>query len=79
MELIDFSIYPASDVQYGGSERKEAILVPNGGGRPCEYMLKFRKRTPFGMRNNLFRYLGRASSGLGVSNPEGVSRLRHVK
>lgn len=28
MELIDFSIYPASDVQYGGSERKEAILVP---------------------------------------------------
>lgn len=29
MELIDFSIYPASDVQYGGSERKEAILVPN--------------------------------------------------
>ena len=49
MELIDFSIYPASDVQYGGSERKEAILVPNGGGRPCEYMLKFRQRTPFGM------------------------------
>lgn len=59
MELIDFSVYPASDVQYGGSERKEAILVPNGGGSPCEYMLKFRKRTPFGMGNNhLSEYLG---------------------
>lgn len=59
MELIDFSVYPSSDVQYGGSERKEAILVPNGGGAPCEYMLKFRKRTPFGLRNNhLSEYLG---------------------
>lgn len=59
MELIDFSKYPLSDVQYGGSERKEAILVPNGGGVPCEYMLKFRKRTAFGLRNNhLSEYLG---------------------
>lgn len=28
MDLIGFSVYSASDVQYGGSERKEAILVP---------------------------------------------------
>lgn len=59
MELIDFSEYPSSNVQYGGSERKEAILVPNGGGASSEYILKFRKRTPFGLRNNhLSEYLG---------------------
>ena len=46
MELIDFSIYPASDVQYGGSGARKRFWCPNGGGRPCEYMLKFRKRTP---------------------------------
>lgn len=79
MELIDFSIYPASDVQYGGSERKEAILVPNGGGRPCEYMLKFRKRTPFGMRNNhLSEYLGsRIFEVLGYPTQKVFLGLRH--
>lgn len=65
MKLIDFSEYPSSDVQYGGSERKEAILVPNGTGNPTEYMLKFRKRTPFGMRNNhLSEYLGSRIFGI---------------
>ena len=59
MELIDFSSYPLSNMQYGGSERKGSILVPNGGGVPCEYMLKFRRRTPFGLRNNHFsEYIG---------------------
>lgn len=58
MELIDFSEYPSSNVQYGGSERKEAILVSNSSTR-SEYILKYRKRTPFGMRNNhLSEYLG---------------------
>lgn len=79
MELIDFSVYPASDVQYGGSERKEAILVPNGGGRPCEYMLKFRKRTLFGMRNNhLSEYLGsRIFEALGYPTQKVFLGLRH--
>lgn len=79
MELIDFSPYPSSDVQYGGSERKEAVLVPNGGGAPCEYMLKFRKRTPFGLRNNhLSEYLGsRIFDALGYPAQKVFLGLRH--
>ena len=33
MELIDFSLYERGWINYGGSERKESILVPNGDGR----------------------------------------------
>ena len=44
---IDFSNYPLSDIQYGGSEKKLGILID---GIP--YMLKFQKKTPFGKRNN---------------------------
>ncbi len=79
MELIDFSSYPLSDVQYGGSERKEAILVPDGTGKPCEYMLKFRKRTPFGLRNNHFsEYLGsRIFDALGYPAQKVFLGLRH--
>ena len=59
MELIDFSLYERGWINYGGSERKESILVPNGDGTFSDYMLKFRKRTPFGMRyNHVSEYLG---------------------
>lgn len=59
MELIDFTKYEKGTVNYGGSERKESILVPNGTGAPSDYMLKFRKRTEFGMRDNhVSEYLG---------------------
>ena len=47
MDLIDFSGYERGKVNYGGSERKESILVPNGDGTFSDYMLKFRKKTPF--------------------------------
>lgn len=79
MNPIDLSAYPASDVQYGGSERKESILVPNGDGRPCEYMLKFRKRTRFGLRNNhLSEYLGsRIFEVLGYPTQKVFLGLRH--
>lgn len=51
---IDFSNYPLSDIQYGGSEKKLGILID---GIP--YMLKFQKKTPFGKRNNhISEYLG---------------------
>lgn len=59
MELIDFSDYPAGQINYGGSERKKSILVPNGDGTVSDYMLKFRKMTEFGPRNNhISEYLG---------------------
>ena len=47
------------DRNYGGSERKESILVPNGDGTFSDYMLKFRKKTPFGARcNHVSEYVG---------------------
>lgn len=59
MELIDFSDYKQGGIIYGGSERKESILVPNGDGTSSHYMLKYRKKTPFGTRNNhISEYLG---------------------
>lgn len=42
MDLIDFP--DMNEVNYGGSERKESILVPNGDGTFSDYMLKFRRR-----------------------------------
>lgn len=59
MKLIDFTGYARGRINYGGSERKASILVPNGDGAFSNYILKFRKRTPFGMRNNhVSEYLG---------------------
>lgn len=59
MEHIDFSNYEQGGITYGGSERKESILIPNGDGTSSHYMLKFRKKTPFGARNNhISEYLG---------------------
>ena len=59
MDLIDFSGYERGKVNYGGSERKESILVPNGDGTFSDYMLKFRKKTPFGARcNHVSEYVG---------------------
>ena len=51
---MDFSDYPDSGIYYGGSERKLSV---NAGG--TEYMLKFRKRDEFGVRNNhISEYIG---------------------
>lgn len=59
MKLIDFSSYQKGQIMYGGSERKASILIPNTDGSFSNYMLKFRKKTPFGTRNNhLSEYLG---------------------
>ena len=44
---MDFTKYKKSNTFYGGSEKKLGILVEGH-----EYMLKFQKKTPFGMRNN---------------------------
>ena len=59
MKLIDFSDYPKGKVLYGGSEKKQSILMPNRDGTYCDYMLKFRKNTEFGPRfNHVSEYLG---------------------
>lgn len=51
---MDFTDYPLSDTYFGGSERKTGIMINHH-----EYMLKFRKKTPFDIRNNHFcEYLG---------------------
>ncbi len=51
---MDFSNYPLSDLYYGGSEKKVGILV---NGYP--YMLKFQKKTAFGLRyNHISEYIG---------------------
>lgn len=44
---MDFSNCTLSGTYYGGSERKIGVLVDG-----AEYMLKFQKKTPFGIRNN---------------------------
>ena len=59
MNFIDFSNYELGSINYGGSERKLSILVPNEAGHKCDYMLKFQKNTPFGKINNhLSEFIG---------------------
>lgn len=51
---MDFSNYPMSDRYYSGSEKKVGILI---NGSP--FMLKFQKKTAFGMRfNHISEYIG---------------------
>ena len=51
---MDFTKYKRSNTFYGGSEKKLGIVVDGH-----EYMLKFQKKTPFGMRNNhISEYIG---------------------
>jgi HipA-like C-terminal domain len=51
---MDFSMFPLSDRYYSGSEKKVGILI-NGS----HYMLKFQKKTPFGLRfNHISEYIG---------------------
>jgi len=51
---MDFSDYPLSERYYGGSEKKVGILIM---GLP--YMLKFQKKTAFGVRyNHISEFLG---------------------
>lgn len=51
---MDFSNCTLSGTYYGGSERKIGVLVDG-----AEYMLKFQKKTPFGIRNNhISEYIG---------------------
>lgn len=52
--LFDFSNYPISDKEYGGSEKKLGILIDGQ-----YYMLKFQKKTVFDLRfNHVSEYLG---------------------
>ncbi len=52
--MVDFSDYPLSGRYYGGTEKKIGVWI-NGSG----YMLKFRKQTAFGYRNNhVCEYIG---------------------
>lgn len=54
MLFYDFSNYELSNRSYGGTEKKLGILIDK-----MPYMLKFQKKTPFGMRNNtISEYLG---------------------
>ena len=54
MEYIDFSNCKLSNRRYGGAERKLGIIYFNNF-----YMLKFKKKTVFGVRNNtLSEYIG---------------------
>lgn len=64
---MDFSDYPVSDIYYGGSEKKIGLRI---GG--CEYMIKFQKKTAFGVRNNhISEFLGsHIFSALGYSAQE---------
>nr|WP_026496512.1 HipA domain-containing protein [Butyrivibrio sp. WCD3002] len=51
---MDFTNFPRSGTYYGGSEKKIGIVIDDE-----EYMLKFQKKTPFGMRyNHLSEYIG---------------------
>ena len=51
---MDFSNYPLSDRYYSGSEKKAGILINRS-----PYMLKFQKKTAFGMRyNHISEYIG---------------------
>lgn len=51
---MDFSGYPVSNTYFGGSEKKIGLIISGN-----EYMIKFQKRTEFGLRNNhISEYLG---------------------
>jgi hypothetical protein len=51
---MDFSNYPLSNKYYGGSEKKIGIIIDNS-----EFMLKFQKKTAFGVRfNHISEYIG---------------------
>ncbi len=51
---MDFTESTLSNTYFGGSEKKLGILLND-----IEYMLKFQKKTPFGVRNNhISEYLG---------------------
>lgn len=51
MKLIDFTDYKRGFINYGGSEKKLSILVPQEDGTYHDYMLKFQKDSAFGRRN----------------------------
>ena len=54
MRILDFTKYPLSNKQYGGSEKKLGVLIDN-----IPFMLKFQKTTPFGFRfNTVSEYIG---------------------
>ena len=71
---MDFSIYPLSDRYYSGSEKKAGILI---NGSP--YMLKFQKKTAFGLRyNHISEYIGsHVFALLGFSTQETYLGLFH--
>ena len=47
MKAYDFSSYAKSNIFYGGSEKKEGIVIDGSF-----FMLKYQKNTAFGKRNN---------------------------
>ncbi len=54
MKLYDFTNYKLSDRKYGGSEKKLGILINDE-----PFMLKFQKKTVFGLRyNTISEYIG---------------------
>lgn len=65
--IYDFSKYELSNKEYGGSEKKIGIYIDG-----YEYMLKFQKKTAFGLRNNhISEYIGcKIYSMLGYSTQE---------
>lgn len=51
---MDFSVYQMSNKYYGGSEKKIGIIIDD-----AEYMIKFQKKTAFGVRfNHISEYIG---------------------
>ena len=71
---MDFSKYPASGEYYGGSEKKIGLIIDGN-----EYMIKFQKKTPFGVRNNhISEYLGSHIFGL-LGYPVQETRLGYYK
>lgn len=59
MNIIDFTQYNLADINFGGSERKISLVIPDETGNLSYFMLKFQKSTPFGKKNNhLSEYIG---------------------
>ena len=51
---MDFTNYPKTNIWYGGSERKQGIIIDNQ-----DYMLKFQKVDPFSLKyNHISEFLG---------------------
>lgn len=51
---MEYNIYPRNDKLYSGAERKIGITIDGE-----DYIIKFRKKTAFGIRNNhISEYLG---------------------